>query len=1391
MTRAGAQHSGSSGRAGRRVVLLNDTSMIYHWGCTGTSTAVRQTITALGHELETVPLGAVPETSAPRTWRDFGSPAFLAGLQRRHPDVLGALERAEVVVINGEGTMHGLWWQPLVLLYLAYAARKHLGKPVQIINHSWFPQDTAALSDAGAYALYLRVYRELDFVAVRDRLSHALARACGLEPVRSFDCLPLAVARHWRRAANDRDGTGAGGSGAGPGPVVVSGSVSWGDWLAGPLEQLVRRLTAAGTPVTVLTGARTSPAPEDAALAARLRGAGAELVEAGSLDRWLDAIAAGAALVSGRFHHSIAAACVGTPFVPLASNTPKMRALREIGPEGAEIGGPETPDLPRWLERQTRAALARRPSEREVASLRARLCALAMRNFLGLGAEDPGAPWLGTTRVAHVPEEFAERLRGEVNNPDADRPLARTPDPGTPVRVDESAPLTAALAERKRILLIGNGPSALSARAGAAIDSFDGVVARFNVFHIDGFAEHVGRRTDEWITWRLFDEHRARDFERVLCVDRPPAQTWDAVKGRYPHAARLTEDVARQTRELMGYDEPSSGAYAAMWYVGQGWEVLLYGFDFFSGPRHHYGDLGEIGPKHAAGPEAQFFARLMEQGRVRRFDPSRDGPPGLFPEGPGDGREERGAALRSWVKVLETDRDRLVQEYRQQREFAQSLEADRDRVVRETVAQQAWIAELEATRDRLAEETRRQQEWIGTLEKDHARLAGEVKSQAEWVRRLEREHAELAAGLRALEKERDAQRLRQVDLEAETLRARAELGALLARQREADRSVAEAQTVRAAAELRRQEADTELERVARALAAPPGDAAMLAERARELADEVAYIKQHSTYRLGARLRRSAAFNAARWLKNRNARVASVRVLEERHPAARGGEIWLLDVRPEAGGPALPWDYLELGKGWERRAAPGRPYGQCVVASRAGARLRAPVGLAPALVFLAHPWSGKARVTLGGRTQEVDLYSPTGRAVVVGPEGVVSDGPAPVPVEHAPAAPRHPAACEVAGRRASNGHRAGAGAGADRGGGRGRPGLRLFTAREEAFIERTRAGGARVVAVSCPRWLGVTSSTRGLFEHWYPVPAEKDEDPYDIPLEVLDHHAGVIAATGTKHVVISGGDEAQLGLLERLRLKMPGARFDLFWHASYVQFGEDYTCRLLRRWVEAARAGAIYSIATDKWGQDRFFEALGVRSFVLLNRVHGPLLTAPELPDEPTEVGLWLSGPTYRKIPHTMTAALALVPAARLHGSGIDARTRELIGFFGLRTGALHEGQLGPAELEAAMRRTHLTLYVTFQECCPMLPLESLRLGVPCLTGPNSHLFEDDPYLFERLVVPFPDRAEVIADMIGRAVEERHDIVEAYRRYLMRHRHSTPFEMVEMKFHVAMPIFVAR
>ena len=64
----------------------------------------------------------------------------------------------------------------------------------------------------------------------------------------------------------------------------------------------------------------------------------------------------------------------------------------------------------------------------------------------------------------------------------------------------------------------------------------------------------------------------------------------------------------------------------------------------------------------------------------------------------------------------------------------------------------------------------------------------------------------------------------------------------------------------------------------------------------------------------------------------------------------------------------------------------------------------------------------------------------------------------------------------------------------------------------------------------------------------------------------------------------------------------------------------------------------------------------------------------------------------------------------------------------------------------------------------MVPLESLAQGTPCLVGPTSHLFRDDRYLFDRLVVPFPDSSESIFEKSLQALEERSEIVEAYRAY---------------------------
>jgi len=86
-----------------------------------------------------------------------------------------------------------------------------------------------------------------------------------------------------------------------------------------------------------------------------------------------------------------------------------------------------------------------------------------------------------------------------------------------------------------------------------------------------------------------------------------------------------------------------------------------------------------------------------------------------------------------------------------------------------------------------------------------------------------------------------------------------------------------------------------------------------------------------------------------------------------------------------------------------------------------------------------------------------------------------------------------------------------------------------------------------------------------------------------------------------------------------------------------------------------------------------------------------------------------------------------------------------------------------------------------------------RPTVPAL---EQRLFEVIPLLdhgFIRVVDYMGDDAAVVqAARVSygrgtRAVSEDRGLI----RYLMRHRHSTPFEMCEIKFHVKLPIFVAR
>ncbi|RME33698.1 MAG: polysaccharide pyruvyl transferase family protein, partial [Deltaproteobacteria bacterium] len=236
------------------------------------------------------------------------------------PELREAIEQADAVVVNGEGSLHGGSDLARTLLFLMHSAKTELGRPVHVINHSCYPDDSPQPTGSELESLYRQVYAELDTVAVREPVSASLMEDLGLQIVRSFDCLPLYVDLYRNDIVRDE-----------PRELVLAGSVAWKGEMLKALCALVEQLGIERC--FFLYGAAAHPAADDHLAATQLKqalGDRFELIHATSESQWLATIASAKLFVSGRFHHSIAAAFLGTPFIVMESNTPKIQGLMSM-----------------------------------------------------------------------------------------------------------------------------------------------------------------------------------------------------------------------------------------------------------------------------------------------------------------------------------------------------------------------------------------------------------------------------------------------------------------------------------------------------------------------------------------------------------------------------------------------------------------------------------------------------------------------------------------------------------------------------------------------------------------------------------------------------------------------------------------------------------------------------------------------------------------------------------------------------------------------------------------------------------------------------------------------------------------------------------------------------
>ncbi len=370
----------SSVFANPKITLFNDTSAWYHWGCTGTSTALKEGMQQLGFEIDAVPINETYSLKEVPPFEFFDDQERFRQFCDQNREIVAKLQSADAVIITGEGTIHDLRDGPMHLLYLAHLAKKYFGKHVEIINHSAYPNDplfsgTEKSEDKCELArhIYRTIYSELDFIAIRESFSHQEMKKIGIESTLSFDCLPLYIKNHYQRPKIVKEKS-----------LLLAGSVAFTNEGAEKICRYLEILSSRGYQIEVLIGAAAFPAKDDKKFVAFLEEncrAPWKLIEAGSMEEWLDTINQATFLVSGRFHHSIAAFCLNTPFIALNSNTHKVHSIC------AHLGQKEPllfsdPLLLEHLLERTEILLSSSPNNNQPQL--ENICHLAEKNFDGL-----------------------------------------------------------------------------------------------------------------------------------------------------------------------------------------------------------------------------------------------------------------------------------------------------------------------------------------------------------------------------------------------------------------------------------------------------------------------------------------------------------------------------------------------------------------------------------------------------------------------------------------------------------------------------------------------------------------------------------------------------------------------------------------------------------------------------------------------------------------------------------------------------------------------------------------------------------------------------------------------------------------------------------------------
>lgn len=296
-----------------------------------------------------------------------------------------------------------------------------------------------------------------------------------------------------------------------------------------------------------------------------------------------------------------------------------------------------------------------------------------------------------------------------------------------------------------------------------------------------------------------------------------------------------------------------------------------------------------------------------------------------------------------------------------------------------------------------------------------------------------------------------------------------------------------------------------------------------------------------------------------------------------------------------------------------------------------------------------------------------------------------------------------------------------------------------------FENANQLARSEVLFICHKHWLGIRSATVAL---GYPVALVQDETLDLNCLSVIR----LFRRYRFRTLAISGIPPHSISCATLLRHFVPGIRIVLSFHGSFAQHAAQASeSQALQAAVNATREGIVDCVGFLKRGMATYFRAANICTIELGNVLEPLQLRIGKLHDVDgrLHIGLFTSGDSWVKNFHNQLAAACILDGVVIHTTIIPHDSRAL--FSSCVAVIVEHGWLPHHVVPQFLGMMDINMYASLTECFPMVVLQSLAAGVPCIVSNTSAVYTTSRMFSSKLVVDAHEDVDALNRVLSDAL----------------------------------------